>query len=229
MITWIKNLFTKKASGDESPRRFFTSDLHFGHANVINYCDRPYATKEEMNEDLVRIWNARVRPQDTVEVVGDFSLSPRYLEEIMPRLNGTKHLITGNHDKCFGYKTNAKARKILDRYLKVFKTVNDGKLTILKDGRTVLLSHFPYRNKDGRKYDQRYWDQRPMDKGMVLLHGHLHSKYIKMGRMLDMGFDGKLDLYSEDEVIELINDERGFIPSRLTEFFKNRKDGGDGV
>lgn len=220
MISYIKNLFKGKADEDETPRRFLTSDLHIGHENVISYCDRPYMNKEKMNEDIVQTWNEKVRPQDIVYVLGDFSLSPRYLEEIGLRLNGTKHLITGNHDKCFGFKTNAKAAKIVDRYLTVFATVKDSDTLTLKDGRTVLLSHFPYQSKEGGKHDQRYWQQRPKDKGMVLLHGHIHGAYIKDGRMIDVGYDGKLDLWSEDEVIELINDERKFIPSRITEWRK---------
>lgn len=39
---------------------FFTSDHHFSHANIIRYCNRPFASAEEMNQELIRRWNQTV-------------------------------------------------------------------------------------------------------------------------------------------------------------------------
>jgi calcineurin-like phosphoesterase family protein len=50
---------------------FFTSDTHFGHANIIKYCGRPFASVEEMNRELIARWNAVVGPRDTVYHLGD--------------------------------------------------------------------------------------------------------------------------------------------------------------
>ena len=51
---------------------FFTSDLHLGHANVITYDNRPFSSVEEMDEELIRRWNAKVGKGDVVYVLGDF-------------------------------------------------------------------------------------------------------------------------------------------------------------
>jgi len=74
---------------------FFTSDLHFGHANVIKYVPRPFKDVEEMDAELIRRWNAVVGPKDEVYVVGDFSLCKRARAlEIATALNGVKYLIS---------------------------------------------------------------------------------------------------------------------------------------
>ena len=80
--------------------RFFTSDPHYYHNNVIQYCNRPYKTVEEMNEGLVRNWNSIVSPSDDVYCLGDFSLAIRPIELFSSRLMGNKKLVPGNHDWC---------------------------------------------------------------------------------------------------------------------------------
>lgn len=48
---------------------FFTSDLHLGHRNIIRLCNRPFATIEEMDEALIRNWNAKVTNGDTIYIL----------------------------------------------------------------------------------------------------------------------------------------------------------------
>lgn len=50
---------------------WFTADLHFGHANIINYSGRPFADVTAMNQALIERWNASIHPDDTVWVLGD--------------------------------------------------------------------------------------------------------------------------------------------------------------
>lgn len=211
MISYLKEKLRIKS------KTFFTSDLHFGHANVINYCKRPFKDKFEMNEAMIKVWNETVKDIDTVWILGDFSLNPKLASEIALRLNGTKYLVSGNHDSCFiGHN---KWQKMKTKYMDngfdvVFEHLTEIKL---KDDTHVLLSHLPYLKLD---HDQRYKEYRPDDKGSILLCGHLHGRFIKNDRIIDVGWDahnGKI--LSEDDIIAIINDKREFIPSHLTDWY----------
>ena len=83
---------------------FFTADMHFGHENMISFVDyngqkvRPFNTCEECDELMIENWNSMVRPQDKIYVLGDVCFNKNLGDKIMPRLNGKKCLIRGNHD-----------------------------------------------------------------------------------------------------------------------------------
>jgi calcineurin-like phosphoesterase family protein len=90
-------------------RYFLTSDPHFGHANIIRYCMRPFSDCEKMDEALIKNWNQRVKPEDSVFILGDFCFKNKQGIEIgasltknanyyLQKLNGEKILIKGNHD-----------------------------------------------------------------------------------------------------------------------------------
>lgn len=75
---------------------WFTADTHFGHANIIKYCNRPFKSVDEMNEKLISNWNSIVQEGDTVYHLGDFSFRGYY--RYKNRLNGKIILLRGNHD-----------------------------------------------------------------------------------------------------------------------------------
>ena len=78
---------------------FVLSDTHFGHAKIIDYCNRPFSSVEEMDETMIKNWNETVSNNDTVLHLGDFGLGNKeYITSIVKRLNGKKVLILGNHD-----------------------------------------------------------------------------------------------------------------------------------
>ena len=137
------------------PEVFFTSDTHFGHANIIKYCNRPFASAAEMDEALIDNWNDRVRPEDTVYHLGDFSLAPPgpYLH----RLNGHVMFVFGNHDK--------QMRHLKDRWREW-----EHKITFLPplaetdvNGQQIILCH----------YAMRVWNK--SHRGSWHLYGHSHS------------------------------------------------------
>lgn len=161
---------------------YFTSDLHFWHSNVIRYCDRPYSSVEEMNEALVNNWNNTVTKDDTVFILGDFSLAARPVETIAPQLNGSKVLISGNHD--WTWAKHPKSRK-LENKEKWIKFYNDHGLTVWPElvdikfqPSTYLvdckMAHLPY--EDYNEND-KYKHLRPFDDGRILLCGHSHEKF----------------------------------------------------
>lgn len=130
----------------------FTADTHFGHANIIRFCDRPFTDIKAMNETLIANWNRKVTNSDTVYIVGDMFFRCLNAEEILKRLKGKKRLITGNHDSTW-MKSVA-----LDKY---FLSVNQYLETT--DGQhTITLCHYPLLS----------WNHQR--KG-YMIHGHIHN------------------------------------------------------
>lgn len=88
--------------------RWFISDTHFSHTNIIRYTGRPFQSVDEMNEKMIENWNAYVKPGDTVFFLGDFGLGTTdFLADLCSKLHGNKICIRGNHDG-----TPAKMHKI---------------------------------------------------------------------------------------------------------------------
>jgi calcineurin-like phosphoesterase family protein len=170
---------------------FYTSDHHFGHANILKYEDAPrrnihggcFQSIDHMDTYLVDQWNATVSPSDTVYHLGDLAFKYAIIETILPFLNGTISLITGNHDPMFKQmlgtpeqQANARYRALEAGFADVFM---QHAITIPGIGLTKL-SHFPYTPPpDVPEHDQRYLHLRPTPTGEVaLLHGHVHSQWL---------------------------------------------------
>ncbi len=173
---------------------FFTSDLHFFHANVIKYCARPYSSVEEMNEMLVKNWNEVVGPEDTVYCLGDFSMAFRPVETFTARLNGKKFLVPGNHDFCHSYHKKSRTEEKRKIWLKSYEdlgwTVLPEQTTLEIPGvATVNMCHHPYHLVANENYEDKYERWRPKDDGRWLLCGHVHEKWKVVGRMINVGVD----------------------------------------
>lgn len=166
---------------------YFTSDQHFGHNNIITYCNRPYSSIEEMNEGLINNFNSIVNKDDITYHLGDFCLSKKYIN-LISQLNGTHHLITGNHDSCYPWK--GFKDKYLTPYLdNGFSTVQR-ELELEIDGLGLcLLNHMPY-DGDSRETD-RYKEFRPIRKDYhkYLFCGHVHEKWVTCSNMINVGVD----------------------------------------
>lgn len=156
-------------------RVWFTSDTHFGHKNIIKYCDRPFDDTDQMDEIIIERWNATVPENGIVFHLGDVAMGD--ITKSLPkvgRLNGYKILVTGNHDRTFVKYGEAKTAQWFPEYEKYFQMVVDEKgMGHVIDGVTFRLSHFPYTGD--HTPDDRHSDVRPVDDGMPLIHGHTHS------------------------------------------------------
>lgn len=111
----------------------YISDLHFGHANILKFDNRPFRNTEEMETALIENWNSAVSAGDTTYILGDFcwGKEPDW-RRIVPLLNGNKVLIRGNHD----LKEMSSTLKKMFQDIKDYKEITDG-------GRHVIMCHYP--------------------------------------------------------------------------------------
>lgn len=84
--------------------KWFISDTHFFHENIIKYCGRPFKDAQFMNEFIIDKWNRTVMPGDKVYHLGDVACGyggdDKILGDLLSRLNGKKRLVLGNHDNA---------------------------------------------------------------------------------------------------------------------------------
>lgn len=155
-------------------RTWITSDLHFGHTNIMKFCPQSRARfnndVDYMNEAMVIEWNSLVQPEDLVYILGDVAFLPAAKAvQYMKRCNGKKILVKGNHD-----------RKLLNDpvFRSCFESVHDY-LDITYNGTKCVMFHYPIAE----------WDQ--MHRGAVHFHGHLHGgeSGLEKFRARDMGMD----------------------------------------
>lgn len=178
----------------------FYSDPHFYHTNVIQYSRRPFANAEQMNEELIRLYNERVSQHHVVLWLGDCFFCPtEQAQQIMMRLNGTKILVRGNHDRPAAAMAKLGFALVADQ------------LTLCIAGRKIVASHFPYPGvqsaEDVREPGKQLVDkfQRPVrHKDQILLHGHTHSSGRYRDGMVHCGVDAwdyRPALYEEIEAL----------------------------
>lgn len=173
--------------------RFFTSDTHFGHANIIKYCNRPFKSVSHMNQAIIENWNNVVGPDDTVYHLGDVALGPwEDWDNSLSQLNGHITLVIGNHDRVFEGAYNEKQRtRFAPVYRQWFERMEPSLITMIS-GTEVNLSHFPY--EADHMENARYMEYRLKDEGRTLIHGHTHldeivSRSVKGTLQIHVGMD----------------------------------------
>jgi calcineurin-like phosphoesterase family protein len=174
---------------------FFTSDWHIGHANSIIFDKRPFNGLEHMHSSLIKNYNAQVPENGVCYFLGDIGVgSAETCKEVMSKLNGTKVLVLGNHDRAMN-----------SMYGMGFDVVLT-EAAIWIQGERVTMTHCPLRglfredvtNMRGAVEGQNWHGEHKQimfsieNQGQFHLHGHIHSpnggKSQKiLGRQFDVG------------------------------------------
>lgn len=145
------------------PAVYLTADPHWGHEGVCRFMRndgvtklRPWDNAAEMNEAMIKNWNDRVRPNDKVYVLGDVAMNKNALNATMPRLNGDKVLIKGNHDIL--------KKNEYDKYFRDIRAYH------VMNG--CILSHIPIHTESLARFGCN-------------IHGHLHANEVRKPRGVD--------------------------------------------
>lgn len=200
---------------------FFTSDTHFGHGNIIKYCDRPFMTdfdkaglltssKWRMTREAVRMMdttlinniNSFVGENDTLWHLGDWAFAPKdqyyetcryYRDQIKCR---NVNLLWGNHDR----------REIQDLFSNTYDHHE-----VFVNGQMIVLCHYAHAifNKSHR--------------GSWHLYGHSHGnaedwmdKHMPSRKSMDVGVDnaaflfGQYRPFSFYEIKSIMDGRKGF-------------------
>lgn len=135
--------------------KYYISDTHFGHANIMRHSKRPFASVGEMDNAMIENWNNTVKPNDEVYILGDFCFKSAENDALyfLKRLNGKKYLIVGNHDKDILKTPEVKKQFI---WIKDIATITDG-------DKKVVLCHYPMVEWNG------------FFRGTLHFYGHIHN------------------------------------------------------
>ena len=145
---------------------WFTSDTHFGHQNILRFCERPFVSVEEMDNAIIERWNSKVGKDDIVFHLGDFAFaSSKRWQELIYKLNGKIYLILGNHD----------VKRWPGNYtMQLFDRVENQMMLKINNKYKVYLNHFPFLCYDGT--------YRNPEDCTIQLHGHVHERIGGIGK-----------------------------------------------
>lgn len=151
--------------------RYYISDCHFWHEKLLSQMDhRPFESVEAMNDFMIEQWNKRVRKNDDVVILGDFSWGNGIqTNEILEMLNGKKYLIVGNHDLYLKDKNFDPSYFV---WIREYAELRDNR-------RKVCLSHYPM-----PCYNGQYRKDEDGNPKSYMLYGHVHDtrdqKFLEM-------------------------------------------------
>ena len=133
----------------------YIADMHFDHEAIIAYDNRPFDSVSQMNDEMIRRWNAAVGADDLTWIVGDFCMGDgdRW-RALLRELNGKKALIIGNHDDP----ESVRAAADLFEDVAEYRETADGE-------QKIVLCHYPIPS-----FKDHYF-------GTVHFYGHVHSAF----------------------------------------------------
>lgn len=154
---------------------WFASDHHFGHANMLKFTDdrgnparAGFADVDHMDETMIANHNRVVAPTDTAYFLGDVGFGKAALNRVLPRLQGRKRLILGNHD--YG------DRQMMRFYLEHFQKVLSWR-HFTENGCAMVCTHYPLHPSS---FLGRY------EGHCINVHGHIHNRVIDDPRYVNI-------------------------------------------
>jgi calcineurin-like phosphoesterase family protein len=171
---------------------WFASDHHFDHTNILTFTERGtdnlirpgFRDIDEMNEHIIDKHNKFVGVNDKVYFGGDLG---KNIHKFIPRMNGKKRLILGNHDDLGIEKYIPHFQKILS-----WREFGDRSSYFMFCHYPLHRSAFDYR---GSRDDMKF-----------CVHGHLHEKFV-------MHENGEIDL----RYINVSMEQTNYCPVSMTQ------------
>ena len=169
---------------EDPDKLFLTSDSHYGHFNICKYCHRPFQSRSEMDQTLIKNWNAVV-PEDGIVVhCGDFMLPHnediKEYNKYLNQLHGRVLLLRGNHD-----------RASLDWVSDKLIAVRDQAMIVV-DGVKIFAQHYPCAAFNGDYH----------------VYGHIHT----LADGTCYGIDGDVTKVMGKNTYDVGVDQNGYTP-----------------
>jgi len=144
--------------------RYYISDLHYYHKNLLDRMDnRGFSTIEDMHEYMIAKWNEKVKKGDEVVILGDFSVGKgAETNAVLEKLQGRKFLVRGNHDKFLDCRRFEQSHF---EWIESYKELND-------NNRKVVLCHYPL-----FCYNGQYRTTAEGEPKTYMLYGHVHNTF----------------------------------------------------
>lgn len=169
---------------EDPDKLFLTSDSHLGHFHICKYCHRPFQSRSEMDQTLIKNWNAVV-PEDGIVVhCGDFMLPHnediKEYNKYLNQLHGRVLLLRGNHD-----------RASLDWVSDKLIAVRDQAMIVV-DGVKIFAQHYPCAAFNGDYH----------------VYGHIHT----LADGTCYGIDGDVTKVMRKNTYDVGVDQNGYTP-----------------
>jgi calcineurin-like phosphoesterase family protein len=135
------------------------SDTHFGHNNIIKYCNRP----EDHDRLMFQGWRETVGHRDVILHMGDVLLRKTEFAERIRKLPGQKFLLKGNHDR------------LGKNFYKEMGFTFIQEFSINHKGYKVHFTHKPL--------------EELVEDKVINVHGHIHQKLMGDRRFLNLSVE----------------------------------------
>jgi calcineurin-like phosphoesterase family protein len=158
---------------------WFIADTHFGHKNIIKYCNRPFSCVEEMDEIMIYNWNSVVKRDDIVFHLGDFIWDgEKDVRKYFSKLSGQIKIIPGSHDKFirswFSYNTYIEYYSKSGYFIRLLSPIHEIQK---KKEYFIVMCHYCMRVWNKSHYNSYH------------LYGHSHGMLESVGKSMDVGVD----------------------------------------